>query len=173
MRREWPDTMARAASLTDTRRWRDTVVALALFVIVAAACSGDDDADDHDIPGVYVAVIRSVAPGTTGVMPNLVYIEPLPGTKLSLEDQAAVVKTFGDATTVRFVDDRTEAVEVDQPQARVRRDGVLLRMAPAQTSGDGLSVKTTRYVARYDERTACLDLHEVDHTWTVTSTREC
>ena len=148
-------------------------MALALFLVVAAACSGDDEADDRDIPGVYVAVIRSLAPGNTGAMPNLVYIEALPGTKLSLEDQAAVVKTFGDAITVRFVDDRNEAVEVDQPQARVRRDGVLLRMAPVQTSGDGVSVKTTRYVARDDERTACLDLRELDHTWTVTSTHGC
>ena len=165
--------MARAASLADVRRWRCGVAALAVCVVLAAACSGDDDAGDRDVPGVYVAVIRSLAPGNTGAMPNLVYIEALPGTKLSLEDQAAVVKAFGDATTVRFVDDRTEAVEVDQPQARVRRDGVLLRMAPAETSGDGVSVKTTRYVARDDERTACLDLHEVDHTWTVTSTRGC
>ncbi len=146
---------------------------MTLFVAVAAACSGDDEADDRDVPGVYVAVIRSLAPGNTGVMPNLVFVEALPGTKLSLEDQASVVKTFGDAPTVRFVDDRNEAVEVDQPQARVRRDGVLLRMAPAQTSDDGVSVKITRYVARDDERTACLDLHEVDHTWAVTSTRGC
>ncbi len=173
MRREWPVTMARAASLAAIRSWRRRVVALAVLVVLAAACGGDDDAGDRDIPGVYVAVIRSLAPGNTGAMPNLVYIEALPGTKLSLEDQAAVVKAFGDATTVRFVDDRTEAFEVDQPQARVRRDGVLLRMAPAETSGDGVSVKTTRYVARDDERTACLDLHEVDHTWTVTSTRGC
>ena len=173
MRREWPVTMARAVSLADIRRWRRRVVALAVLVVLAAACGGDDDAGDRDIPGVYVAVIRSLAPGNTGVLPDLVYIEALPGTKLSLEDQAAVVKTFGDAITVRFVDDRAEAVEVDQPQARVRHDGVLLRMAPAQTSGDGVSVKTTRYVARDDERTACLDLHEVDHTWTVTSTRGC
>ena len=149
------------------------VVLLLVAAFIATACGGDGDADDHDVPGVYVAVIRSLAPGAASLMPKVVYVEALPGTKLSLQDQAAVVKVFDGLTTVRFVDDRTEAVDADQPQARVRRDGVLLRMSAAETTERGVSVKTTRYVAHDDEHTVCLDLEDADGTWSVTSSRAC
>ena len=44
----------------DIRRLVPVLVAL---VALAAACGGggSDDADDHDIPGVYIAVIRALA----------------------------------------------------------------------------------------------------------------
>jgi hypothetical protein len=150
-------------------------LALAGLALLAMGCSGDgeNDADDHDIPGVYIAVIRALAPDGAAVMPKSVYVEALPGTKLSLEDQAAVVKAFGEDTVVRFIDDRKEAVDDKSPQASVRRDGVLLQMNPAQTTEHGLSIKTTRYVARDDEHTACLELEQHTTEWAVSSVSAC
>ena len=174
MPREQPDHDARLAHRASSPRWRRATVACVVLGVVVSACGGsDDDADDHDTPGVYEAVIRSVAPGDAGTMPKIVFVETSPGTKLSLEDQAAVVKTFDDDTTVRFIDQRNEAVDDSQPQSRVRRDGVLLKMSPAQITDTGVSVKTTRYVTRDDQRTMCLELEETAKVWVVSSSRPC
>jgi hypothetical protein len=143
------------------------------MVVLAVACGGDDDADDHDIPAVYIAAIRTLAPDGAAALPKSVYVEALPGTKLSLEDQAAVVKAFGEDTVVRFIDDRDEAVDSSSAQAPVRRDGVLLQMNPARATNNGLSIRVTRYVALDDEHTSCLDLEEHAHDWTVATTVEC
>lgn len=154
-------------------RWRVLPVIVAVVALAAACSGGDDDADDHDIPGVYIAVIRALAPDGAATMPKSVYVEALPGTKLSLEDQAAVVKAFGEATVVRFIDDRDEAVDSRSPQSPVRRAGVLLQMNPAQVTDRGLSIRITRYVALDDEHTTCLDLEEQSQNWTVATTSEC
>ena len=156
----------------DIRRLVPVLVAL---VALAAACGGggSDDADDHDIPGVYIAVIRALAPNSSTVMPKSVYVEALPGTKLSLQDQAAIVKAFGEDTVVRFIDDRNEAVDTKAPGQPVRREGVLLRMNPAAATERGLSIKTTRYLTLDDKQTTCLELEEHKPVWTVASTRDC
>lgn len=162
----------RVARRRAVRRWFVPVLAI-LALVAACGDDGNDDADDHDIPGVYIAVIRTLAPDKAAMMPKSVYVEPLPGTKLSLEDQAAVVKAFGEDTVVRFIDDREEAVDSKSPQAPVRRDGVLLQMNPAETTDNGLSIKATRYVALDDKRTACLELEERSQLWSVATSRDC
>ncbi|CAB4836665.1 unannotated protein [freshwater metagenome] len=106
-------------------------------------------------------------------MPKSVYVEALPGTKLSLQDQAAIVKAFGEDTVVRFIDDRDEAVDTKTPGQPVRREGVLLQMNPAATTERGLSIKTTRYLTLDDKQTTCLELEEHKPVWTVASTRDC
>ena len=172
MRREHPDPPVPAMHQGPRGRWRVLPVLVAL-VAVAVACGGDDDADDHDTPAVYIAAIRTLAPDGAAAMPKSVYVEALPGTKLSLQDQAAVVKAFGKDTVVRFIDDRDEAVDSSSAQAPVRRDGVLLQMNPARATDRGLSIRVTRYVALDDEHTSCLDLEEQAHDWKVASTVEC
>lgn len=152
---------------------RRLVPVLVVIVALAVACGGGGADDDHDIPGVYIAVIRALAPNSSTVMPKSVYIEALPGTKLSLQDQAAIVQAFGEDTVVRFIDDRDEAVDPKSPGQPVRRDGVLLGMNPAVITERGLSIKTTRYVTVDNEKTTCLELEEQEHVWTVTSTRDC
>ncbi len=159
---------ARARRSTATRHG---LVLITCILLVTAACSSDTD--DPDLPGVYVAVIRSLAPGVTDTMPKDVFVESPVGMPLSLEQQTKVVKAFGDATAVRFIDERTEAVDDGQPQSPVRRDGVLLEMNPSASTSTGTTIKTTRYAARDDERTVCLDLQLRAKVWEVAQTRDC
>ena len=173
MRREHPDPPVPAMHQGSRGWWRLLPVLAALAILVGACGDGADDADDHDTPAVYIAAIRTLAPDGAAAMPKSVYVEALPGTKLSLQDQAAVVKAFGEDTVVGFIDDRDEAVDSSSARAPVRRDGVLLQMNPAKATNNGLSIRVTRYVALDDEHTSCLDLEEHAHDWTVATTVEC
>jgi len=150
---------------------RHGLVLITCVMLVAVACSSDTD--DPDLPGVYVAVIRSLAPGVTNTMPKVIFVESPAAKPLSLEQQTKVVKAFGDDTAVRFIDERTEAVDDGQPQSPVRRDGVLLEMDPSASTSTGATIKTTRYVARDDERTVCVDLQLRAKVWEVAHTNDC
>ncbi len=173
MRREHPEPRVSAMQHPVRHRWPLWPLALVLVLVLpAASCSGDAG-DDYDVPGVYIAVIRALAPDASTTMPKVIYVDALPGTQLSLQDQAAVVNAFGDGTEVRFIDDRQEAVDPDGEQAPVRREGVLLQMNPAQTTDHGVSIKTTRYVTRGDEYTTCLELEEQAQVWSVASRHDC
>lgn len=163
----------------ETRRWAapggraTTRVLVAALAIVAASCSGDSSPDAADDAAVYTAVIRAVAPGTATAMPKVVFVELEGGAELSLEDQAAVVNAFPAPITVRFIDDRDEAIDDKLPQSHVRRDGVLVRLRPTESTDAGVSVQVTRYVARGDEQRLCVQLTEAKETWTVASSASC
>ena len=161
---------------SDARPRRDKVTRRALvfiicIAVIAVACSSDTD--DPDLPGVYVAVIRSLAPDVTATMPKVVYVESPAGKPLSLEQQTKVVKAFGNDTAVRFIDERTEAIDDGQPQSPVRRDGVLLEMNPSASTSTGATIRTTRYATRDDERTVCIDLQLRAQVWEVAHTSDC
>ena len=152
---------------------RATALGLALALAFLGTACGDDADTAEDTAGIYTAVIRTVAPGSASTMPKVVFVELDGGAELSLEDQAAVVNSFDAPVTVRFIDDLHEAVDDDLPQSRVRRDGVLVRLRPTTTTDAGIGVRVTRYVARDDERTVCVELTEADQRWTVTSAANC
>jgi hypothetical protein len=151
---------------------RATAGILAAALTITACGGNADDDPDRDDARLYTAVLRAVAPGDTSVVPKVIYVELLGDAELTIEDQALVVNAFHSPTTVRFVDERDEAID-DVPQPHVRRDGVLVTLTSATVTDDVATVKATRYVSETDERTVCLDLQERDRTWTVTSTRPC
>jgi hypothetical protein len=163
----------------ETRRWAapggraTTLVVVAAMSFITASCSDDDGADAADDAAIYTAVIREVAPGTSPTMPKVVFVELEGGAELSLEDQAAVVNAFPAPVTVRFIDDRDEAIDDKLPQSHVRREGVLVRLRPTESTDAGVSVQVTRYVARDDEQRLCLELTEAKETWTVASAASC
>lgn len=141
--------------------------------LTITACGGNaDDDPDRDDARLYTAVLRAVAPGDATGMPKTIYVELAGDAELTIEDQALVVNAFRSPTTVRFVDERDEAID-DVPQPHVRRDGVLVTLSSAKATDDGATVTATRYVNAADERTLCVDLQHQGQAWTVTATRPC
>lgn len=147
---------------------------LFVAVLTMTACSGTSDDDtERDDARVYTEVLRAVAPDAAATLPKVIYVELVDGAELTIEDQALVVNAFRAPTTVRFVDERAEAVDDSLAQPHVRRDGVLVTLGATATAGDATTVKATRYISAVDQRTVCVDLQEQNRSWSVTATRPC
>jgi hypothetical protein len=142
-------------------------------LLIAPACSQTSDSGGVGDAAVYVAVIRRVAVDASADLPAVVFVESLPGAKLSLADQAAIVKAFDGATEVRFIDDRVEAIDGAEPGEPVRRKGVLVRVGKVEASNVGAQVKAVRYVDRNDEQTMCVQLRQSDQGWEAVSADRC
>jgi hypothetical protein len=125
---------------------------LIALAFVAAACGDDgEDGAERSAPEaeVYTAVIEALAPDTPGqVVEELdrdVFVGPLNDeVDLSLGVQASVVDDLEDFATIRFVDDKDEAVGSDETKP-VIDDGVLLLLGRVP-AGDSPAVRATRYV---------------------------
>ena len=150
---------------------------LLLAITLAIASCGSDGVDDTDREvDAYVAVIRALTadepggspPDTEVDQPDLVvYAGALDDEQsISLEVQAAVVEQLEDVATVRFVDERDEAVDDAEEGAPVLEDGVLLLLGPVP-SGSAPSVDAERYIDVDDTTRARVDLQRANDGWDV------
>lgn len=91
-----------------------------------------------------------------------VFVEPLgDGFVIDLRVQAKVVSNLEAVAEVRFIDDRIEAVDTDEPGRPVKPNGLLVGLGPlVQASETERTVQVRRYV---DDR------HHVDRLATVTA----
>jgi hypothetical protein len=155
--------------------------ALALLLGAALVGAGCGDSSPSaaavDYAGAYATVIRHVASGAavgdTAALPAVVFVEPLPGTKLSLPDQAKILKALDDSTEVRFIDDRAEAIDKAQPGAPVRRHGVLVGLGAAEPDAEDAQVKAVRYRMIDDEATLCVRVHFAGDAWQTVAADRC
>ena len=139
------------------------------------SCGSDDpSATDRDVD-VYVTIIRALAPEPGDRVPRaeideldrVVYAGSLEEDQgISLEVQAALVEELEDFATVRFVDERDEAIDDTDDRAPVLEDGVLMLLGPVPT-GRSPSVEVERYVDADDEFGVRVGLERADATWAV------
>lgn len=145
-----------------------SVVATAFAVIavpvVAVGCGDADDptTDEGREATVYALVLEwLVDQEPTPADGDLVlYITPRSEHTVDIDVQANVVELMAPSADVRFIDELAEALELDEPGAPVRGDGVLVGFGAVASEGDVVEV----YVDRY--RTA----DDVE-AWTVTARR--
>lgn len=127
-----------------------------------SAPDGTDTTDggaDEDDTGAAGSVAEEPEPEPE--LPTL-FVEPLgDGYVIDLKVQAKVVKNLEAIAEVRFIDDRMEAVQADEPGQPVRPNGMLVALGPLV---QGSEVERTVQVRRYvDER------NHVDRLATVTA----
>jgi hypothetical protein len=87
---------------------------------------------------------------------------------ISLEVQAAVVEQLEEFATVRFVDERTEAIDDTDDREPVLDDGVLILLSPVP-SGPTPSVEAERYVDNEDSVHVRVTLERPNGGWEVAS----
>jgi hypothetical protein len=105
--------------------------------IAVAGCDGrssteipdrsDVEAQPREGADAYVAAIASRlgAPQATSDPLPVVYVVPL-DEPIALETQAAIIERFDETHDVRFVDDLSAAVDIDEPGSPPRDDAVVL-----------------------------------------------
>ena len=150
---------------------RNGALAGLCLALVVTSC-GDTSADDEAV-ALYSVVIRRVAAGDSTELPEMVFVETLPGTEITLTEQTSILKDFDDATDVRFIDDDEEAIDNAQPDAPVRHDGVLVRVGATERSDGSTQVKAIRYVDRGNEQTLCVQLSQTGDKWEAVSAEVC
>lgn len=98
------------------------------------ACASDDGPPKVTPEGAYGAVVRWVVsdqlPARIDDTPPIIYIVTEDGSAISAGTQAAVARDTVDDATVRFADDRDDALEVDTDLQPVKDGGVLVTVTP-------------------------------------------
>lgn len=148
----------------------------ALAVTLAAGGCGSDGPSPSTTERearVYAAVIEALAPDGPEPSPEtdepdrVVYAGSLDvDGPIPLEVQAAVVEELVEFATVRFVDEKAEAIDDAEENEPVLEDGVLVLLG-AVPNGRSPSVTAERYVDRDDAERFRVSLERSDGDWTV------
>ena len=121
------------------------------MVLGVAACGADHRtaADDREI-AIYSSVIRAVAPPAGG-KPTAPLSGPVfvvaadPRSPISLEVQAGIVEMLHRFATIRFVDERSEAVDTTDPRRPVHESGVLVTLGDIPPGRTAITIEGQRY----------------------------
>lgn len=153
-----------------------------LLAALLAACSDEPATSKEETTDVYSSIIGQLLagrPATTTTTDTragdqaselvTVFVEPLgEGYLIDLSVQAGVVKSLDAVASVRFIDDRAEAIERDEPGKPVKKRGMLVALGPLVHIDDAeRTVQVRRYVdeARHEDLTA--RVRAAGESWTV------
>jgi hypothetical protein len=158
-----------------TRREVAPFVAAAMAVTLAVGSCGSGDPSEHEREAnVYAVVIRALAlnepadpGGETEELERVVYAGSLDEQRvISLEVQAAVVEILEDFATIRFVDEKAEAIDDTADGGPVLEDGVLVLLGAVPT-GRSPSVEAERYVDLDDHEHFRISLERSNDDWSI------
>jgi hypothetical protein len=120
-------------------------------VLGATACGADHrSAADDRATAIYASVIRAVAPPAGG-KPTARLSEPVfvvaanPNSPISLEVQAGIVEKLHRFATIRFVDERSEAIDTADPRRPVHQSGVLITLGDIPPGRTVVTIEGQRY----------------------------
>jgi hypothetical protein len=139
--------------------------------VVLGACAGDGGNDvDERQAAIYAAAIETVVSETgSAAMPfdGPVYVVASPGHDIGIEVQVEVVERLDD-TTVRFVDERDEAIKESVDDAPVLGDGLLVTLGKIRGNGARRAVPLEAYLRVDDDERYEVTLERRDGRWVVT-----
>jgi hypothetical protein len=138
--------------------------------LIAASCGADRrSAADDRLVAVYSAVIRGVVTQPGAPRPHLSESVFVKGahSAMPLEVQAGVVDALHDFATIRFIDDRSEAIDDADPRKAVRDGGVLVVMGLVPPGHDDVVIEAQRYQRTDNSVTYVIRLHRSDSTWKI------
>jgi hypothetical protein len=161
-----PLPIVSSAHRVGSGRWRlaGLAVAVATIVPLGAACgSADEPATEGSTHDAYAAVIQwfvSRVPGERDQ--QVVFVEARgEGVGIDLETQAAVVASTESFADVRFIDDRSEALD----EEGVRDDGIALALGPVVTEDSTAVVEADELLDEDTLESRRFDLRLVEGEW--------
>jgi hypothetical protein len=146
---------------------------MAVTLAVGACGSGGPSQHDREA-NVYALVLRALAPDEpadldteTKELDRIVYAGSLDEENaIALEVQAAVVEMLEDFATIRFVDEKAEAIDDAEDGEPVLEDGVLVLLGTVP-SGRSPSVDAERYVGLDDNAHFQISLERSNDEWSI------
>jgi hypothetical protein len=153
-----------------TAKW----VALAGTLVTIGGCGNGSEVELSRSAQIFVVTIQAVlaeqnpAAGTDDL--PVVYVEPLGEDQIDAAVQADTAAELRETADVRFADERSEAVEEDEPGMPVRDDGILVAIGDVPEEGDPVDVEVETYRSEDDWSTRLFTFSLRPSGWTVTST---
>jgi len=141
---------------------------------ILAACGDSSEPELSREAQIFVATIQEVlaeqnpAAGTDEL--PVVYVEPLGDEDIGATVQADTARELRETADVRFADERSEALDEDEPGMPVRDDGILVAIGDIPEEGDPVDVEVETYRSEDDRSTAVFSFALRSSAWTVTST---
>jgi hypothetical protein len=154
-----------------TAKWG---VLAGVSLTILAGCGDASEAKMSRPAQIFVATIREVlahhnpAAGTDDL--PVVYVEPLGDEDIDAAVQADTASELRDVADVRFADERSEALDEDEPGMPVRDDGILVAIGDLPEEGEPVDVEVEVYRSEDDRSTALFSFARRSSEWTVSST---
>jgi len=149
---------------------RTAFIALAGMVVIfaGASCSSDDPNTEEHVENA--AAVAALVDWAAGEMPPevddngeveqpIVYVATETGGALDAGLQASVVEATADEVTVRFADDRSEAVDDATDDLPVHDDGVMLVIGDLPEPAPSLTVDVEWYRSLDDTSNLVVTIH--------------
>jgi hypothetical protein len=148
------------------------VATMAVLLALLAGCGGSHaDADEPDrSTGILVAVLTWAAGQVPAPSPSshpIVYVLQTEGAEVDARAQVDVVRTLRDEVTIRFADERDEAILTDAEEQPVRDDGALATVGAIPAEGDAFDLPVLVYRTMEDQRKVTLAVAKAGKAWTV------
>jgi hypothetical protein len=144
---------------------------LVAVVLGATGCGADHrTASDDRAIAIYSSVIRVVAPpagttSTTAISEPVFVAAANTHSPISLEVQAGIVDVLHDFATIRFVDDRSEAIDTADPHRPVHESGILITLSQIPPGHTNVTVEAQRYERIDVTTTYRISLQRVGTSW--------
>lgn len=153
---------------------RGRALVIALVALTACSSSGGSPPTPVDrTVDVYEGIVRWTigglpSPPTTGVekLP-IVYVIAVDGDPIAADSQVEIVRDLKDDATVRFADQRDEAIDDGVEGEPVRDGGILVLVGPVEDGTVPVDVDITLYRTASDERPMRLRLERRGEDWVV------
>jgi hypothetical protein len=154
---------------------RRAAITLAVAVILAA-CGGRGSGaptESQRDAGVYQAVLSAVAeheaPPVAGQSPPVIYAVPGTRDPIPAQVQVEVVKALKESVTLRFADERSEAIDETKDGKPVHEEGLLVTLSPVPPTGTDLQIPVDVYRNVNDQHRLMVSVTQGPTAWTATS----
>jgi hypothetical protein len=150
----------------------------AILMTLVACTTADDDPREGD--GREAAVYESVLVWMLDEEPQrasddvsderagwTMYVTSRHEEPIGVDVQAFIVEALDDRVDVRFIDERTEAVEDGDERQPVREDGILVGLGAVPPEGDSVDVYVDRYREIDDIQAFDVAVRRRGDTWEV------
>lgn len=176
--RQVTDARRTLAEMGAARAMQRAAAAGAILTTLVACTAADDDprAGAGREAAVYESVLvwmldeepqRASDDGSGERLGWTMYVTSRYEEPIGVDVQAFVVEALDDRVVVRFIDERTEAVEEGDERQPVREDGILVGLGAVSREGDSVDVYVDRYREIDDVEAFDVAVRRRGDTWAV------
>lgn len=151
------------------------VIAILVVSVVGAACGSvadDPETSDRRTAAVYESILDWMLAQEPGVIVDekpewVMFVASRSEGLVDLDVQVAVVDALDPRVFVRFIDERSEAVDVDSENESVRDGGLLVGLGAVAEEGESVEVYVDRYRDADDVEAWLVTVRRSGETWEI------